>query len=51
VSLEGEGVLSERHRCYGGELIRIDIARATALGAFRSMQPRLPVTQWRVVKP
>jgi precorrin-6Y C5,15-methyltransferase (decarboxylating) len=50
VSLAGEAALAERHGSFGGELVRIDVSQAIALGSFRAMQPRLPVTQWRVVK-
>ncbi|MCI0545717.1 MAG: precorrin-6y C5,15-methyltransferase (decarboxylating) subunit CbiE [Candidatus Rokubacteria bacterium] len=51
VTLEGEahlGMLQSRH---GGEILRIDISQLEALGPYRTMRPRLPVTQWRAVKP
>jgi precorrin-6Y C5,15-methyltransferase (decarboxylating) len=51
VTLEGEAALIARHGRFGGELVRIEVSRVVSLGAFRGMQPRMPVTQWRVVKP
>lgn len=51
VTLEGEAALTDRHKTHGGELVRIDISRAIAVGRFRGMQPGMAVTQWRAVKP
>ena len=51
VTLEGETALAQRHREYGGELVRIAVAKAVAVGAFRGMQPGMAVMQWRAVKP
>jgi precorrin-6Y C5,15-methyltransferase (decarboxylating) len=51
VTLEGEASLIERHASFGGELVRIEVSRVVPLGAFRGMEPRMPVTQWRVTKP
>lgn len=50
VTLEGEAALTERHRIHGGELIRVDVSRAIAVGRFRGMQPSMVVTQWRATK-
>lgn len=51
VTLETEALLLTRHGAAGGELIRIAIARAGAIGARRGWRPALPVTQWVWVKP
>ena len=51
VTLEGEVALIARHDRFGGDLVRIEVSRVVPLGALRGMQPRMPVTQWRVVKP
>jgi precorrin-6B C5,15-methyltransferase / cobalt-precorrin-6B C5,C15-methyltransferase len=49
VTLETEAVLSELQRRHGGELMRVEIAHAAALGTFRSWQAVRPVVQWSAV--
>ncbi len=51
VTLETEARLIARHANLGGELIRLAIARAEALGGTTGWRPALPVTQWTWVKP
>jgi precorrin-6Y C5,15-methyltransferase (decarboxylating) len=51
VTLETEALLLARHGAAGGELTRIAVARAGAIGARRGWRPALPVTQWAWVKP
>ncbi|HEY6255333.1 MAG TPA: precorrin-6y C5,15-methyltransferase (decarboxylating) subunit CbiE [Xanthobacteraceae bacterium] len=53
VTLQTEALLVARHFALGGELIRIAIDRAEAVGGTTShvWRPALPVTQWRWVKP
>jgi len=51
VTLETEALLIARHATLGGELIRIAIARADAIGGKTGWRPALPVTQWSWVKP
>jgi precorrin-6Y C5,15-methyltransferase (decarboxylating) len=51
VTLEGEARLSRRFARLGGDLIRIDVARADGLGRMFGWRPAMPVTQWRVRKP
>ena len=51
VTLETEALLIARHANLGGELIRLAIARAEALGGTTGWRPALPVTQWTWVKP
>ena len=50
VTLETEAELARRFKAQGGELLRIEIARAEPLGSFRAWRPALPVTQWSVTK-
>jgi precorrin-6B C5,15-methyltransferase / cobalt-precorrin-6B C5,C15-methyltransferase len=51
VTLETEALLLARHAAFGGELIRIVISRADAVGAMTAWRPALPVTQWTWTKP
>jgi precorrin-6Y C5,15-methyltransferase (decarboxylating) len=51
VTLETEGLLIARHAALGGELIRIAISRAGAVGGKTGWRAALPVTQWVWTKP
>jgi precorrin-6Y C5,15-methyltransferase (decarboxylating) len=51
VTLETESLLIARHSTLGGELTRIGIARADAIGGKTCWRPALPVTQWAWTKP
>jgi precorrin-6Y C5,15-methyltransferase (decarboxylating) len=51
VTLETEALLLARHAALGGELIRIAIARADAVGQMTGWRPAMPVTQWLWIKP
>jgi precorrin-6Y C5,15-methyltransferase (decarboxylating) len=46
VTLETEALLLQRHAALGGELIRIAISRADAVGGKTGWRPAMPVTQW-----
>jgi precorrin-6Y C5,15-methyltransferase (decarboxylating) len=50
VTLETEAELARRCKAQGGELVRIEIARAEPLGSFHAWRPALPVMQWLVTK-
>ena len=50
VTLEAEAELIRRFKARGGELLRIEIARAKPFGSFQASRPALPVTQWSVTK-
>jgi precorrin-6B C5,15-methyltransferase / cobalt-precorrin-6B C5,C15-methyltransferase len=50
VTLETEALLSELHHRHGGDLMRIEIAHAAALGRMRSWEAVRPIVQWRAVK-
>ncbi len=51
VTLETEALLIARHAALGGELIRIAISRAGAVGGKTGWRAALPVTQWVWTKP
>ena len=51
MTLETEGLLIARHATLGGELTRIAITRADAIGGKVGWRPAMPVTQWTWVKP
>jgi precorrin-6B C5,15-methyltransferase / cobalt-precorrin-6B C5,C15-methyltransferase len=51
VTLETEALLIARHAALGGELIRIAISRAGAVGNKTAWRQAMPVTQWSWVKP
>jgi precorrin-6Y C5,15-methyltransferase (decarboxylating) len=51
VTLATEALLIGRHAALGGELIRIAIARAGAVGEKSGWRPAMPVTQWVWTKP
>jgi precorrin-6Y C5,15-methyltransferase (decarboxylating) len=51
VSLETEARLADYFGTFGGDLIRLQIARADKIGAVSGWRPAMPVTQWRVRKP
>ncbi|WP_294279165.1 precorrin-6y C5,15-methyltransferase (decarboxylating) subunit CbiE [uncultured Sphingomonas sp.] len=48
VTLETEALLAECHARYGGELLRIELARARPLGTKRGWKASYPIVQWRV---
>ncbi len=51
ITLATESLLLARHAALGGDLTRIAIARADALGKTTTWRPALPVTQWLWTKP
>ncbi|GAB2978001.1 precorrin-6y C5,15-methyltransferase (decarboxylating) subunit CbiE [Saccharothrix stipae] len=50
VTLESEAVLTRWHGRLGGDLSRIEVSRATAIGGFTGWRPQMPVTTWAVAK-
>ncbi|UZE47537.1 precorrin-6y C5,15-methyltransferase (decarboxylating) subunit CbiE [Rhodopseudomonas sp. P2A-2r] len=50
VSLETESRLGDYFRAHGGELVRLQVARADRVGSMYGWRPAMPVTQWRVIK-
>jgi precorrin-6Y C5,15-methyltransferase (decarboxylating) len=50
VTIEGEARLAELRGLHGGELVRIQVARAAPVGRFCGWKSLMPVTMWTVVK-
>lgn len=50
VTLETEALLSDLQQRHGGELMRVEIAHADALGRYRSWKAARPVVQWSAVR-
>ena len=50
VTLESEAVLLSAYAKYGGDLIRLSVARAEPVGGLHGWRPAMPVTQWSWVK-
>lgn len=50
VTLEMEAILLAAHARHGGNLIRIQVSRAAAVGAMQGWKPAMPVTQWTWIK-
>lgn len=50
VTLETEAELIARFKEQGGDLIKIDIARADPIGGYFGWRPARPITQWSVTK-
>jgi len=46
ITIETEAVLLARQAALGGDLTRVAITRAEAVGAMTGWRPALPVTQW-----
>jgi len=51
VTLGTEALLLDRHAAFGGELIRIAISRAGAIGEKSGWRAAMPVTLWAWTKP
>lgn len=50
VTVESEAKLIALHGEYGGELVRMQVARAVPVGRFSGWKPFMPVTIWSVSK-
>ncbi len=50
VTLEGEQVLAQSWKKFGGDLTRIAVSRADPIGGLTGWRPLMPVTQWSLVK-
>lgn len=51
VTVGGEATLAHWHEKLGGDLTRISVSRARAVGGMLGWKSLAPVTQWAVVKP
>lgn len=47
VTIESEIMLSGFSEEYGGDLVRIEISRASRIGTYRAWKRQMPITQWR----
>lgn len=50
VTLESEAVLLNAYQQHGGDLKRLSVQRASAVGGLTGWRPAMPVTQWSFVK-
>ncbi|MFN4205457.1 MAG: precorrin-6y C5,15-methyltransferase (decarboxylating) subunit CbiE [Agrobacterium albertimagni] len=50
VTIEGEARLAELRGIHGGDLVRIQVARAAPVGRYCGWKSLMPVTMWTVVK-
>ncbi|WP_428528703.1 precorrin-6y C5,15-methyltransferase (decarboxylating) subunit CbiE [Roseibium sp.] len=50
VTLESEAVLLDAYQKHGGDLKRLSVQRASAVGGLTGWRPAMPVTQWSFVK-
>lgn len=50
VTLESEALLAQWHGDKGGDLLRIELAEASALGRKRGWKAAFPIVQWSVVR-
>jgi precorrin-6B C5,15-methyltransferase / cobalt-precorrin-6B C5,C15-methyltransferase len=51
VTLDTEGLLIKQYAMLGGELVRLAVTRADAVGGKTGWRPAMPVTQWTWIKP
>ncbi len=51
VSIETEARLADYFHRFGGDLVRLQVARADRVGTMFGWRPAMPVTQWRLKKP
>lgn len=50
VTLESEALLMALHKAHGGQLVKIGVERAEAVGKLTGWRPAMTVTQWSLVK-
>ncbi|HZX04044.1 precorrin-6y C5,15-methyltransferase (decarboxylating) subunit CbiE [Kribbella sp.] len=50
VTLETEALIIQWYKTYGGDLVRLDVQRASPIGTMTGWRPAMPVTIWSVVK-
>jgi precorrin-6B C5,15-methyltransferase / cobalt-precorrin-6B C5,C15-methyltransferase len=51
VTIQSESSLAVRHTVYGGDLVRMIIARTDRIGGSLTWRTMMPITQWTVIKP
>jgi precorrin-6B C5,15-methyltransferase / cobalt-precorrin-6B C5,C15-methyltransferase len=50
VTLETEALLVDRQALLGGDLVRLEVSRASGVGRATAWRPAMPVTMWTVTK-
>ncbi|RZU18421.1 precorrin-6Y C5,15-methyltransferase (decarboxylating) [Kribbella rubisoli] len=50
VTLETESLIAGWYTAHGGDLVRLSVQRASAVGSMTGWRPAMPVTIWSVVK-
>ncbi|MEU8223842.1 precorrin-6y C5,15-methyltransferase (decarboxylating) subunit CbiE [Kribbella sp. NPDC048915] len=50
VTLETEVLIAQWYKAVGGDLVRLDVQRASAVGGMTGWRPAMPVTIWSVTK-
>jgi precorrin-6Y C5,15-methyltransferase (decarboxylating) len=50
VTLETESLIAQWYKELGGDLVRMDVQRASAVGGMTGWRPAMPVTIWSVTK-
>jgi precorrin-6Y C5,15-methyltransferase (decarboxylating) len=50
VTLESEATILRLRARFGGDLVRLSVARAEAVGGLTGWRPMMPVTQWSLTK-
>jgi len=50
VTLESEAILLDAFQRLGGELVRLEMARADKVGDLHGWRASMPITHWRITK-
>jgi precorrin-6Y C5,15-methyltransferase (decarboxylating) len=50
VTLETEALIAQWYKTFGGDLVRLDVQRASAIGTMTGWRPAMPVTIWSVTR-
>ena len=50
VTLESEALMLDHYKKHGGQLVKLGVHRAEAVGRLTAFRPLMPVTQWSLIK-
>ena len=50
VTLESEALMLDLYKEHGGQLVKLGVQRADAVGRLTAFRPLMPVTQWSLIK-
>ncbi len=50
VTLESEALMLDLYKKHGGQLVKLSVQRADAVGRLTAFRPLMPVTQWSLIK-